>query len=63
MDIEGSSVIYQLLDIGMDDQVPEGEIRSVIYQTRCFVPNILHDDYVIHFLAFQLERFDCSNIP
>ena len=46
------NVIYQLSDIGMDDQIPEGEIWIVIYQTRCFVPNILRDDYVIHFLAF-----------
>ena len=57
------SVIYQLSDIGTDDQIPEGEIRSVIYQTCCFVPNILRDDYVIHFLACRLERFDRSNIP
>ena len=57
------SVIYQFSDIGTDDQIPEGEIRSVIYQTRCFAPNILRDDYVIHFLACRLERFDCSNIP
>ena len=57
------SIIYQLLDIGIDDQIPEGEIWSVIYQTRYFVPNILRNDYVIHFLAFRLERFDCSNIP
>ena len=55
------SIIYQLSDIGMDDQITEGEIQSIIYQTRCFMPNILHDDCVIHFLAFQLERFDCSN--
>ena len=47
-----SSIIYQLLDIGMDNQILEGEIQSVIYQTRCFAPNILRDDYVIHFLAF-----------
>ena len=47
----------------MDDQIPEGEIQSVIYQTHYFMPNILRDDYVIHFLAFWLERFDCSNIP
>ena len=59
----GSSIIYQLSDIGMDDQILEGEIQSVIYQTHYFAPNILHDDYVIHFLAFRLERFDCSNIP
>ena len=51
------SVIYQLLDIGTDDQIPEGEILSVIYQTCYFVPNILHDDYVILFLAFWLECF------
>ena len=57
------SVIYQLLDIRTDDQIPEGEIWSVIYQTCCFMPNILLDDYVIHFLAFQLEHFDCTNIP
>ena len=25
-------IIYQFLDIGTDDQIPEGEIRSVIYQ-------------------------------
>ena len=56
-------IIYQFLDIGTDDQIPEGEIRCVIYQTRCFAPNILRDDYVITFLAFRLERFDCSNIP
>ena len=58
-----ASIIYQLLDIRRDDQIPEGEIQSVIYQTRCFAPNILCDYYVIHFLAFQLECFDCSNIP
>ena len=57
------SVIYQLSDIGTDDQIPKGEIRRVIYQTHCFVPNILRDDYVIHFLAFRLECFDYSNIP
>ena len=57
------SVIYQLLDIGTDDQIPEGEIQSVMYQTHCFAPNILRDDYVIYFLACQLECFDCSNIP
>ena len=57
------SVIYQLFDIKTDDQIPEGEIRCVTYQTRCFTPNILRDEYVIHFLAFQLERFDCINIP
>ena len=51
------SVIYQLSDIGTDDQIPEGEIWNVIYQTRCFVLNILRDDYVIHFLACRLERF------
>ena len=56
-------MIYQLSDIGTDDQIPEGEIRSIIYQTRCFAQNKLHDDYVIHLLAFRLERFDCSNIP
>ena len=22
--------------------------------------NVLHDDYVIHFLGFRLEHFDCS---
>ena len=60
--MKGDSVIYQLSDIGTDDQIPEGEIQSVIYQTRCFVPNILRDDYVIHFLACRLEQFDCSNI-
>ena len=48
-----SSIIYQLSDIGMDDQIPEGEIQSIIYQTRYFVPNILHDDYVSHFLPFR----------
>ena len=53
------SVIYQLSDIGMHDQILEGEIQSVIYQTHCFASNILCDDYVIHFLAFWLERFDC----
>ena len=47
----------------MDDQIPEGEIQSLIYQTHYFVLNILRDDYVIYFLAFQLEHFDCSNIP
>ena len=57
------SVIYQLLDIGTDDQIPEGEIWSVIYQTRYFAPNILRDDYVFHFLAVRLECFECSNIP
>ena len=57
-----ASVIYQLSDIRTDDQIPEGEIQSVIYQTSCFAPNILRDDYVIHFLAFRFERFDCSNI-
>ena len=57
------SVIYQLSDIGTDDQISEGEIRSVIYQTRCFAPNILRDDYVIHFFTCRLERLDCSNIP
>ena len=57
------SVIYQLSDIRTDDQILEGEIRSVIYQKHCFAPNILRDDYVIHFLVFRLERFDCSNIP
>ena len=56
------SIIYQLSDIRTDDQIQEGEIQSVIYQTRYFAPNILRDDYVIHFLAFQLEHFDCSNI-
>ena len=35
-----SNIIYQLSDIKMDDQIPEGEIQSVIYQTRYFVPNI-----------------------
>ena len=58
-----SSVIYQLSDIGMDYQIREGEIKSVIYQTHYFAPNILRDDHVINFLAFWLERFDCSNIP
>ena len=57
------SIIYQLLDIRTDDQILEGEIQSVIYQTHYFAPNILHDDYVIHFLAFWLECFECSNIP
>ena len=55
------SVIYQLLDIRMDDQLMEGEIRSVIYQAYCFAPNILCDDYAICTLTFQLKRFDCSN--
>ena len=58
-----ASVIYQLSDIGMDGQILEDKIRSVIYQTCYFAPNILRDDYVIHFLAFRLECFDCSNIP
>ena len=62
-DTKTYNVIYQLSDIRIDYQIPEGEIRSIIYQTRCFAPNILRDDYVIHFLAFWLERFDCSNIP
>ena len=39
--LDFDSIIYQLLDIRMDDQLPEGEIRRVIYQTRYFVPNIL----------------------
>ena len=60
---KAGSVIYQLSDIRMDDQIPDGEVRSVIYQTRYFAPNILRDDYVNHFLAFRLQRFDCSNIP
>ena len=69
MEIEGldsthtNNVIYQLLDIGMDDQILEDEIQIVIYQTHCFAPNILRDDYVIHFLVFRLEHFDCSYIP
>ena len=35
------SVIYQLSDIGIDDQIPESEIWSIIYWTHCFVPNII----------------------
>ena len=57
------SVIYQLSDIGTGDQIPEGEIQSIIYQTCYLAPNILCNNCVIHFLAFQLERFDCNNTP
>ena len=44
-------IIYQLLDIGTDDQISEVGIRSIIYQTRYFVPNILRDIYEIHFFS------------
>ena len=56
--MELASIIYQLSDITTDDQILEGEIRSVIHQTCCFAPNILRDDYVIHFLACRLEHFE-----
>ena len=41
------SVIYQISDIGTDDQISEVGIRSIIYQTRYFALNILRDNYVI----------------
>ena len=61
--IRKGNVIYHLSDIRMDvsnigSKNPEGNL------TNTFIcANILRDDYVIHFLAFQLERFDYSSKP
>ena len=49
--LKSSSVIYQISDIGTDDQISEVGIQSIIYQTRYFALNILRDNYAIHFLS------------
>ena len=44
-----------------------GQLESGIYSNKCVRlcqhAYVLHDDYVICFLAFGLECFDCSYIP
>ena len=54
---------YQLSVIRMDaSNIGRCNLESNL--TNMFVyTKILHDDYVIHFLAFGLECFDCSYIP
>ena len=49
--LEMYSVAHQLSDIGPDDQISEVGIRSVIYQTRYFAPNILRDNYAVLFFS------------
>ena len=57
------SIIYQLLVIGTDDQMSAGYNLEHNLTNMFICTNILHDDYVIYFLGFKLDCFDCSYIP